>query len=326
MRTNREFNVNDCTNLLDVLLLLKNNIEKSIRVSTLAFFDIEKQKYDSSKKYGIALVKPFPLLDNNQEYSIQAYFFNENGFNKNDIVLVLFTDNNFISSLKVLKPSLTEDTNYHKTQFAIVIPFKISSDDYATKEWVKNYVVGNPAKSPTIELTSITIGDTTYSINSTSKDWVKEYINNYIIPQPDGEIEEYISKIKINNKIYGFIGSDGGNVNTVNYITSDVNKNVNTTFFNELPTGVTFQKNQTFIKKIDESALVNNFLEKSYKNIEGQNLYTNTNFEEEEKTIYANDLTFSNDSSYINTNFKEEEKTYTNNLFDSEGEKENVNI
>ena len=124
MKQTLETRISNADSLLDVLLLLKEKTMMDTHVATLAYVDsIEKEK-TSDNKFGIVKCKPFPLDDDREEYSVFAYYFNEDShFEIGNIVLILFTDLNFISSLNSLDniPKSTNDLIYHSSKYGIII-------------------------------------------------------------------------------------------------------------------------------------------------------------------------------------------------------------
>lgn len=127
MKQSLETKISNADSLLDVLLLLKEKTLMDTHVSTLAYVDeIQIEKTDENK-FGLVKCKPFPLDEDREEYSVFAYYFNKDSeFNKNDIVLILYTDLNFISGLDSVdnKPKPTRDLIYHSTKYGIIINTK----------------------------------------------------------------------------------------------------------------------------------------------------------------------------------------------------------
>ena len=116
----------------DLFRLVMKKTKQDIRCSTLAFFDSIEQEYNEDLGYGIAKMKPFPLLENQDSYVIYAYFFKQNkngedfiegrvGHSDQKIYAILFMDNNFKSNLKENEPIKTVDTTVHSVNFGIII-------------------------------------------------------------------------------------------------------------------------------------------------------------------------------------------------------------
>lgn len=117
-------------NLLDVLLIMKEKTSMDINVASLAYVSdiIKKRSEDKDVRhdYGILTVKPFPLHIEQEEYAIQGYYFNQHNYEVGDIVLVIYTDLNFIPFLNdtTQKPKVSNDEDYHSLRHAIVIPLE----------------------------------------------------------------------------------------------------------------------------------------------------------------------------------------------------------
>jgi len=123
MKKNLQTQIGDAKNLLDVLLILKEKTMLDTHVATLAYLKDNVQKFNG--KYGLWSCNPFPLDTNQNEYSIQAYYFHEGGdsFPQEGLVLIVFTDRNFINSLKSATniPKETQDLTLHSIKFGIIV-------------------------------------------------------------------------------------------------------------------------------------------------------------------------------------------------------------
>jgi hypothetical protein len=127
MKETLEAKVARASSLLDILLIMKEKTMQDLHVASLAFVKEIISQPDANKRnsYGILRVAPFPLNTNQDEYSINAYYFNpEYIFSENDIVLIIFCDLNFISNLNVVDSTQkqTQDTLKHSLKYGIVIP------------------------------------------------------------------------------------------------------------------------------------------------------------------------------------------------------------
>ena len=101
-----------------VLLALKANTMRDIHVATLG----QVISYDSTSK--VATVKPFPLVQKEAEKLITCYTTKDVA--TNDIVVVLFTDRDFIQNLKQLKAgqqtsSINDISDLHSERYGIII-------------------------------------------------------------------------------------------------------------------------------------------------------------------------------------------------------------
>ena len=89
---------------------------------TLAYYKETVQEYDTTKGYGIASFKPFPLFTDQEEYILNAYFLKEDTeFMKGKVYCIMFMDYNFSNSLKAGKPIKTQDEETHSLTFGVVI-------------------------------------------------------------------------------------------------------------------------------------------------------------------------------------------------------------
>lgn len=125
MREDLQTEISSATTLLDVLLILKKVTMLDTHVATLAYVTEEEAKWNGN--HGTIKCKPFPLNKEQEEYTIQAYYFNQNSsFNEGDIVVILFMDRNFINNLSAVdkKPKQTKDLTTHTYKFGIVIQTK----------------------------------------------------------------------------------------------------------------------------------------------------------------------------------------------------------
>lgn len=120
--------------LLDVMLALKANIMKALKVATLA----EVQSIDS--KTQIVKVKPFPLIEGESEKIIECETImtpamQDNSFtfvnlasklSKKDVVLVVFLDRNSSQNLSQARKkqklsTLKENSELHSDKFGIIV-------------------------------------------------------------------------------------------------------------------------------------------------------------------------------------------------------------
>lgn len=123
MRETLKEKIANAKDLLDVLLILKEKIMQDIHVSSLAYLNENIERFNG--KYGIWRCKPFPLEEDQPEYNIQAYYFSEEGdkFVSGSMVLVVFTDQNFINNLKSAFsiPKPTTDLIRHSLKYGVII-------------------------------------------------------------------------------------------------------------------------------------------------------------------------------------------------------------
>ena len=136
MRETLDTKIANASDLLDVLLILKEVTMMDTRVATLAYLDENIQKYDGT--CGIWRCKPFPLAEGQEDFTVQAYYFSKKGdepsedseeepseedFKKGKIVVILFMDRNFISNLEAVdkNPKQTTDLTLHSLKFGVIL-------------------------------------------------------------------------------------------------------------------------------------------------------------------------------------------------------------
>lgn len=125
-------------NLIDIFNLMKKVIMNDTHVATLALYSSTIQPYDPELGYGIIEVKPFPLKENQDEYSIVCYVIDNRVMSYNQILTIVYTDLNFIDNLQVDKrsPQRIKNQSLHTQTAGVVIsenPLTItpdSDDDY----------------------------------------------------------------------------------------------------------------------------------------------------------------------------------------------------
>lgn len=116
--TRKNESLYDENDLLTVLLTVKSNILRDLKVASLGVVkEIEDNNY---------IVKLFPLLQNENEKTILCFKLKDITIVKNDVVLILFTDRNFIQNLKQIKlnqtlTKLTENYDLHSHNYGIII-------------------------------------------------------------------------------------------------------------------------------------------------------------------------------------------------------------
>lgn len=115
--------------LLEALLALKLNINRDLNVATLA----EVVEVDTSNN--VATVRPFPLLDNENEKSIDvigSLYYDGKDYHSitsllelKDVVLVVFLNRNTNTALRQTKnkqkrTTLTSNTDLHSDKFGVI--------------------------------------------------------------------------------------------------------------------------------------------------------------------------------------------------------------
>ncbi len=105
--------------------------KKETHCGTLAKFKNIETHYDDNKGFGIAKFAPFPLITDQEEFYINAYFFDKNSdpenkqeeeqFKENKVYCLMFMDYNFIYCLNNNVIMKTNDTDIHSLTYAIVL-------------------------------------------------------------------------------------------------------------------------------------------------------------------------------------------------------------
>lgn len=109
---------NTSSDFLKVLLALKKNVFKDLKVAGLA--QVKSIKDD------IFTVQPFPILSNELDKNIQCIAVSNLWVKEGDVVLLLYTDRNFIQNLKQVKlgqklTPLKSDAELHSEKYGIII-------------------------------------------------------------------------------------------------------------------------------------------------------------------------------------------------------------
>lgn len=129
------------SDFLRVLLALKENIMKDLKVATLAIVKSINEKTQT------CIVEPFPLLEIEKNKNITCVVNNIDNLSIKDIVLVIFLDRNFLQNLGQIKnqqekTNLKKNTELHSEKYGIIISKIISKN--ITKNiypinWLSNF-------------------------------------------------------------------------------------------------------------------------------------------------------------------------------------------
>lgn len=103
--------------LMGVLMALKYNTFRDLKVATLGTVVSIGDR---------VLVKPFPLITDETDKNITCHKLSGLELIENDIVLVIFTDRNFLQNLSQLKNNqklskLTENDTLHVDKYGIIV-------------------------------------------------------------------------------------------------------------------------------------------------------------------------------------------------------------
>ena len=178
---------NTQNDLLKVLLTLKDNINRDLKVGTLA----KIVSYDNQTHK--AIVSPFPLEKGKQEYYIEAYTLNNNNeYKANDIVAILFVDKDFRQNLSEIHntknslSSISENSKLHSNEYGVIIAGGTYADSGDEYELLKNKVTEILSTSTNTEYPS---AKAVYDIIQD----VIEYVDNLIT--------SYYTKQEVDNKL-----------------------------------------------------------------------------------------------------------------------------
>lgn len=115
---------------MEDLFSLSIDITKGlINVATLAY--VKNVSLDKSEKYYNVDVKPFPLKEDQEEYELSCYCNNRIGekLKEKDIVIVLFTDLDFRSSLNNNTINSVNDEECHDINSGVIISWLWMDDE-----------------------------------------------------------------------------------------------------------------------------------------------------------------------------------------------------
>lgn len=99
--------------------------KRSVLVSSLAYVE----SVNEGDKYSVVTVKPFPLMKDQTEYTINAYCNNDlaEDLSVKDIVVVLFTDLDFRSSLNNNSIDAVNDDECHDINNGVIVGYLYKS-------------------------------------------------------------------------------------------------------------------------------------------------------------------------------------------------------
>lgn len=140
----------------DLFKLLKESINKNLHVSTLALYKEQIKEFDESVGYGIIKVAPIPLQEKQSEYTINAYTLNNNVYNENDILIIIYTDCGFVDNLNENRYLQRKNLlpQYHSQMNAVVIGLSTGLNEGVTDVKVdgESVVIDNIANITTIDM------------------------------------------------------------------------------------------------------------------------------------------------------------------------------
>lgn len=221
MNNNNTINrLSNSDKLIDIIEQTGEKLKQDIRVSTLAFYLEDVAGWNGT--YKIIAAKPFPLLQGQTEYIINAYLFNDISFAVDDIVTIIFADLDFSAILEsnIIKPRQITNKNLHSNSYGIVIPYTNNTNNKSLKARKISTNLQNDVLLSNVSLENIS----TFNINTTYENYLvyiedsNNFIHSLIVLKnvwfTDNNINIYISKNsiefnKLNNtyiniyKIYG---------------------------------------------------------------------------------------------------------------------------
>lgn len=224
MNNNNTINrLSNSDKLIDIIEQTGEKLKQDIRVSTLAFYLEDVAGWNGT--YKIIAAKPFPLLQGQTEYIINAYLFNDISFAVDDIVTIIFADLDFSAILEsnIIKPRQITNKNLHSNSYGIVIPYTKTTNTTNNQSLKARKIstnLQNDVLLSNVSLENISI----FNINTTYENYLvyiedsNNFIHSLIVPKnvwfTDNNINIYISENsiefnKLNNtyiniyKIYG---------------------------------------------------------------------------------------------------------------------------
>lgn len=207
MNNNNTINrLSNSDKLIDIIEQTGEKLKQDIRVSTLAFYLGDVSGWNGT--YKIIAAKPFPLLQGQTEYIINAYLFDDISFVIDDIVTIIFADLDFSAILEsnVTKPRQITNKNLHSNSYGIVIPYTKTTNttnNQSLKARKINTNLQNDVLLSNVSLENIS----TFNINTTYENYLvyiedsNNFIHSLVVPKnvwfTDDNINIYISENSI---------------------------------------------------------------------------------------------------------------------------------
>lgn len=224
MNNNNTINrLSNSDKLIDIIEQTGEKLKQDIRVSTLAFYLGDVSSWNGT--YKIIAAKPFPLLQGQTEYIINAYLFDDISFVIDDIVTIIFADLDFSAILEsnIIKPRQIINKNLHSNSYGIVIPYTKTTNT-TNNQSLKARKISTNLQNDVLLSNVILENISTFNINTTYENYLvyiedsNNFIHSLVVPKnvwfTDNNINIYISENsiefnKLNNtyiniyKIYG---------------------------------------------------------------------------------------------------------------------------
>lgn len=204
MNNNNTINrLSNSDKLIDIIEQTGEKLKQDIRVSTLAFYLEDVSSWNGT--YKIIAAKPFPLLQGQTEYIINAYVFDDISFVIDDIVTIIFADLDFsvILESNITKPRQITNKNLHSNSYGIVIPYTKTTNNKSLKARKISTNLQNEVLLSNVILENIS----TFNINTTYENYLvyiedsNNFIHSLVVPKnvwfTDDNINIYISENSI---------------------------------------------------------------------------------------------------------------------------------
>lgn len=207
MNNNNTINrLSNSDKLIDIIEQTGEKLKQDIRVSTLAFYLEDVASWNGT--YKIIAAKPFPLLQGQTEYIINAYLFNDISFAVDDIVTIIFADLDFSAILEsnIIKPRQIINKNLHSNSYGIVIPYTKTTNT-TNNQSLKARKISTNLQNDVILSNVILENISTFNINTTYENYLvyiedsNNFIHSLVVPKnvwfTDNNINIYISENSI---------------------------------------------------------------------------------------------------------------------------------
>jgi hypothetical protein len=207
---------NDSNNtLIDVFNNFEKKVFSKLKASTLARFEAVTKEYSNTLGYGKVLVKPMPLLADQQEYSLEVYCIaNMSSVTPGTVVPICFTDMDFRSSLE--NNVIAQDTTglFHKQSYGVCL-YQSGSGSSITIDTELSNTSRNPVENRIItqyleNIPGITTAVTDVKYDITGSNFVLQQTKNgesINIVQVDKNVQDGSLNLVTSNAVFQAINS-----------------------------------------------------------------------------------------------------------------------
>lgn len=207
---------NDSNNtFIDVFNTFEKKVFSKLKASSLARFEAVTKEYSNTLGYGKVLVKPMPLLPDQQEYSLEVYCIsNMSSVTPGTVVPICFTDMDFRSSLE--NNVIAQDTTglFHKQSYGVCL-YQSGSGSSITIDTELSNTSRNPVENRIItqyleNIPGITTALTDVKYNITGSNSALQQTKNgesTNIVQVDKNVQEGSSNLVTSNAVFQAINS-----------------------------------------------------------------------------------------------------------------------